>query len=231
MRTISHDYSKLDLDTVANAIRPLVETDPSIKVKSIITEVQSRFNYTISYRKAWWTKQKSIAKVFGAGVRRQIGSEYSTAFSRVSIHALERSRIARYSRTVEEYNINYKRLEERGEVYVRWCDAIGLRHWVLTFDEGHRWVHMTMNLVECINSVLKGARNLPVLRIEANMQHAGNIVVHQFDRGNEVFEVREMTSKKVLVVDLARRKCDYGHLLATTGGVLVHTQTDTSLSL
>ncbi|XP_016168996.1 uncharacterized protein LOC107611600 [Arachis ipaensis] len=63
--TISLDYSKLDSDTVAEAIRPLVETDPSIKVKSIIAKVQSRFNYTISYRKAWLAKQKSIAKVFG----------------------------------------------------------------------------------------------------------------------------------------------------------------------
>ncbi|XP_029149699.1 uncharacterized protein [Arachis hypogaea] len=107
---------------------------------------------------------------------------------------------------------------------------------------------MTTNLVECINSVLKGARNLPVLalvratyyrlnklftrksvesherkrvgytysvfaqqRIEASMQQAGNIVVHCFDRRNEVFEVHEMTSGKVLVVDLARRTCDCGH--------------------
>ncbi|XP_016199368.1 uncharacterized protein LOC107640357 [Arachis ipaensis] len=65
MGVISQDHSKLDSDTVAEAIRPLVETDPSIKVKSIIAEVQSRFNYTISYRKAWLAKQKSIAKVFG----------------------------------------------------------------------------------------------------------------------------------------------------------------------
>nr|XP_025678923.1 uncharacterized protein LOC112778856 [Arachis hypogaea] len=63
--TISQDHSKLDSDTVADAIRPLVETDLSIKVKSIIAEVQSRFNYTISYRKAWLAKQKSIANVFG----------------------------------------------------------------------------------------------------------------------------------------------------------------------
>nr|XP_025625176.1 uncharacterized protein LOC112717325 [Arachis hypogaea] len=61
---ISQDHSKLDSDTVAEAIRSLVETDPSIKVKTIIAEVQSRFNYTISYRKAWLAKQKSIAKVF-----------------------------------------------------------------------------------------------------------------------------------------------------------------------
>ncbi|QHN88568.1 uncharacterized protein DS421_16g564570 [Arachis hypogaea] len=56
MGTISQDHSKLDLDTVAEAIRPLVESDPSINIKSIIAEVQSRFNYTISYRKAWLAK-------------------------------------------------------------------------------------------------------------------------------------------------------------------------------
>ncbi|XP_025653213.1 uncharacterized protein [Arachis hypogaea] len=64
MGTISQDHSKLDLDTVADTIRPLVEAGPSIKVKSIITEVQSRFNYTVSYRKAWLAKQKAVAKVF-----------------------------------------------------------------------------------------------------------------------------------------------------------------------
>ncbi|QHO56105.1 uncharacterized protein [Arachis hypogaea] len=397
---ISQDHSKLDSDTVAEAIRPLVETDPSIKVKTIIAEVQSRFNYTISYRKAWLAKQKSIANVFGdweesyqalpwwlsvmvqkipgsvvqietrplyngneeaQGVKilhrvfwsfnpcvrafrhckplvqvdgthlygkykgtllvavaqdgnqnivpiafalvegetadawhfflrnlrmhvvrkdgvgmisdrhesiraavnrsgsdwqpprawwmfciRHIGSNFLRAFKVPHLQKLVVN--IGYSRTVEEYNINYKRLEERGEAYARWCDAIGLRHWVLAFDEGHRWGHMTTNLVECINSVLKGARNLPVLalvratyyrlnelfvrksaesyerkraghtysvfaqqRIEASMQQAGNIVVHRFDRRNEVFEVREMTSGKVLVVDLARRTFDCGH--------------------
>ncbi|XP_025663425.1 uncharacterized protein [Arachis hypogaea] len=353
--TISQDHSKLDSDTVADAIRPLVETDPSIKVKSIIAEVQSRFNYTISYRKAWLAKQKSIANIFGgwddsyqalpwwlsvmvqkmpgsvvqietrplyngneevdgthlyrkykgtllvavaqdgnqnivpiafalvegetadawhfflrnlrmyvvrkdgvgmisgrhesirAAVNRSggdwqplrawwmfcirhIGSNFLRAFKVPHLQKLVVN--IGYSRTVEEYNINYKRLEERGEAYARWCDAIGLRHWVLAFDEGHRWGYMTTNLVECINSVLKGARNLPVLalvratyyrlnelfmrksaetherkrarytysaftqqRIEASMQQAGNIVVHRFDRRNEVFEVREMTTE------------------------------------
>ncbi|XP_016185463.1 uncharacterized protein LOC107627115 [Arachis ipaensis] len=43
------------------------------------------------------------------------------------------------------------------------------------------------------------------------MQRAGNIVVNRFDRRNEVFEVHEIPSEKVLVVDLARRRCDCGH--------------------
>ncbi|XP_020972860.1 uncharacterized protein LOC110269401 [Arachis ipaensis] len=56
MGTISQDHAKLDLDIIADAIRLLAEANPSIKVKSINAEVQSRFNYTISYRKAWLAK-------------------------------------------------------------------------------------------------------------------------------------------------------------------------------
>ncbi|RYR18921.1 hypothetical protein Ahy_B03g063538 isoform B [Arachis hypogaea] len=39
MGTISQDYSKLDSDMVAKTIRPLLEIDPSLKVKSTIAEV------------------------------------------------------------------------------------------------------------------------------------------------------------------------------------------------
>ncbi|RYR67061.1 hypothetical protein Ahy_A03g013302 [Arachis hypogaea] len=38
-----------------------------------------------------------------------------------------------------------------------------------------------------------------------------NIVMHRFNRRNEVFEVHEMPTRRVLVVDLARRMCNCGH--------------------
>ncbi|XP_057739717.1 uncharacterized protein LOC130956737 [Arachis stenosperma] len=63
--TISQDHSKLDSITITEAIKPLVEADPSLKVKSVIAEVQSKFNYTVSYRKAWLAKQKAVKKIFG----------------------------------------------------------------------------------------------------------------------------------------------------------------------
>ncbi|XP_016185206.1 uncharacterized protein LOC107626824 [Arachis ipaensis] len=62
--TIFQDHSKLDSNTVAEAIKPLVEVDPSIKVKSVIAEVQAKFNYIISYRKAWLAKQKAVESIF-----------------------------------------------------------------------------------------------------------------------------------------------------------------------
>ncbi|XP_052114156.1 uncharacterized protein LOC110279080 [Arachis duranensis] len=65
MGTISQDHAKLDSDTIADAIRPLVKADPSIKVKPVIAEVQGKFNYIVSYRKVWLAKQKAVAKIFG----------------------------------------------------------------------------------------------------------------------------------------------------------------------
>ncbi|RYR54968.1 hypothetical protein Ahy_A06g030221 [Arachis hypogaea] len=119
-----------------------------------------------------------------------IGSNFLRAFKVLHFQKLVVN--IGYSRTVEEYNINYKRLEERGETYARWCDAIGLRHWVLAFDEGHRWGHMTTNLVECINSVLKGARNLSVLAL----------VRATYYRLNELFTWKSAETHERSVLDI-----------------------------
>ncbi|XP_057723926.1 uncharacterized protein LOC130939878 [Arachis stenosperma] len=67
-----------------------------------------------------------------------------------------------YSRTIREYQIRYERLKEWGEAYTNWFDRIPREQYALAFNGGYRWGHMTTNLVECINSVLKGARNFPV---------------------------------------------------------------------
>ena len=53
-------------------------------------------------------------------------------------------------------------MRQHGEIYTNWLDEIPREKWVQAFDGGHRHGHMTTNLVECINSVLKGARNLPI---------------------------------------------------------------------
>nr|XP_025680339.1 uncharacterized protein LOC112781623 [Arachis hypogaea] len=312
--SISQDHSKLDSKTVAEAIKPLVEVDPSIKVKSVIADIQSKFNYTISYRKAWLAKQQAVESIFGsweasyealpiwfeamchkepsavvhfetmpayqgddlvpdirvlhrvfwsyypcirafrhckpvvqvdgthlygkykgcllvavsqdgnnnivpiafAIVEGETSDAWHFFLSNLRQHvvtrdgvglisdrhdsirsAIERSNGAwspprafhmfcirhiesnflrkfkapylqklivniGYSRTTREYQMRYERLKERGEAYTNWLDRIPREQYALAFDGGYRWGHMTTNLVECINSVLKGARNLPV---------------------------------------------------------------------
>ncbi|XP_020967726.1 uncharacterized protein LOC107616306 [Arachis ipaensis] len=338
--TISQDHSKLDSITIAEAIKPLVEADPSLKVKSVIAEVQSKFNYTVSYRKAWLAKQRAVEKIFGswevsfealpiwfkamchkepsavvhfetmpayqgdelvgdiqvlhrvfwsyypyirafrhckpivqvdgthlygkykscllvavsqdgnnnivpiafaivegetsdawhfflsnlrqhvvtrdgvglisdrhesinAAVKcsngawspprafhifciRHIESNFLRKFKapylqklvvNIGNHLLNLSNLLTeitfnicftccyplgYSRKVREYEVRYQRLRERGEAYTNWLNRIPREQYALAFDGGYRWGHMTTNLVECINSVLKGARNLPI---------------------------------------------------------------------
>ncbi|XP_016185374.1 uncharacterized protein LOC107627005 [Arachis ipaensis] len=289
--TISQDHSKLDSNTIAEAIKPLVEADLSLKVKSVIAEVQSKFNYTVSYRKAWLAKKKSVEKIFGgweasyealpiwfeamchkepstivhfetmpayqgddlvndirvlhrifwsyypcirafryckpvvqvdgthlygkykgcllvavshdgnnniipiafAIVEGETSDAWHFFLSNLRQHVVTRDgvglisdrhesinvAVARsngawsppelsicfasgYSRTVREYEVRYQRLRERGEAYTNWLNRISREQYALAFDGGYRWGHMTTNLVECINSVLKGARNLPI---------------------------------------------------------------------
>ncbi|XP_057733909.1 uncharacterized protein LOC130949104 [Arachis stenosperma] len=255
--TIFQDHSKPDSKTVAEVIKPLVEVDPSIKVKSVIAEVQSKFNYTISYRKAWLAKQQAVELIFrgweasyetlpiwfeamshkepSAVVHFETMPAYQGDDLVPDIRVLHRvfwsyypcirtfkhckpvvqvdethlyekykgcllvavlqdgnnnivpiafaivegetsdawyfflSNLRQhvvthdgYSRTIREYQMRYERLKERGEAYTNCLDRIPREQYALAFDGGYRWGHMTTNLVECINSVLKGARNLPV---------------------------------------------------------------------
>ncbi|RYQ89319.1 hypothetical protein Ahy_B09g096028 isoform J [Arachis hypogaea] len=292
--TISQDHSKLDSITIAEAIKPLVEADPSIKVKSVIAEVQSKFNYTVSYRKAWLAKQRAVEKIFGGWeasyealpirafrhckpivqvdgthlygkykgcllvavsqdgnnnialiafaiveVERSNGAwSPPRAFHMFCIRHIESNFLRKfkapylqklvvnigYSRTVREYEVRYQQLRERGEAYTNWLNRISREQYALAFDGGYRWGHMTTNLVECINSVLKGARteaearinaghmfsDIVTSKLHANQLASGNIQVSCFDRQNEVFEVREMTSGLEFAVDLRGLRCDCG---------------------
>ncbi|XP_025703408.1 uncharacterized protein [Arachis hypogaea] len=231
------------------AIKPLVEADPSLKVKSVIAEIQSKFNYTVSYRKAWLAKQKAVEKIFGgweasyealpiwafrhckpiiqvdgthlygkykgcllvavsqdgnnnivpiafAIVEGETSDAWHFFLSNFRQHVVTRDGVglisdrhesinatvershglterghlqelficfaSGYSRTVREYEVRYERLRERGEAYTNWLNRIPREQYALAFDGGYRWGHMTTNLVECINSVLKGSHNLPI---------------------------------------------------------------------
>src|SRR3954467_6339649 len=62
---MAQDHRKLSHDMICHTIIPLVETDPSLKVKTIISHCVFVFKYRPSYRKAWLAKQKAIEKVYG----------------------------------------------------------------------------------------------------------------------------------------------------------------------
>ncbi|XP_027362818.1 uncharacterized protein LOC113870426 [Abrus precatorius] len=106
------------------------------------------------------TRQWEPPKAFDIYCIRHIAANFLRRFKTPYLHKL----VVRmgYSRTESEFNIHYERLRQHGEIYTDWLNEIPREKWVLAYDGGHQWGYMTTNLVECINSVLKGARNLPI---------------------------------------------------------------------
>ncbi|RYR67017.1 hypothetical protein Ahy_A03g013234 isoform A [Arachis hypogaea] len=142
MGTISQYHGKLDSDTIVNAIRPLIEAKPLIKVKSIITKDQSRSNYIVSYYRAWLEKPKLVAKIF------------------------------------DDWEVFYQTLP----IWLKAMTAKMSRHIGSNF----------------LRRVKAPYLHKLVVNIES-FQRVGNIVINQFDRHNEMFEVERLTCCHALV--------------------------------
>ncbi|XP_016709154.1 uncharacterized protein [Gossypium hirsutum] len=62
---MSQDHRKLDAKSICNCIMPLVKDSSIIPVSTLIADMQARFQYRVSYRKAWWAKQMAIQQLYG----------------------------------------------------------------------------------------------------------------------------------------------------------------------
>ncbi|CAK8535452.1 unnamed protein product [Lathyrus sativus] len=63
-----------------------------------------------------------------------------------------------------ETTFNYYRGKTRrtNRAALEWIDSIPREKWARAFDGGQWWGHMTTNLAEAMNSVLKATRNPPI---------------------------------------------------------------------
>ncbi|XP_029153236.1 uncharacterized protein [Arachis hypogaea] len=69
-----------------------------------------------------------------------------------------------------------------------WANRIDYDKWTQHQDGGRRFSHMTTNISECVNSVLKGTRNLPVI----------TLVKSTYGRLAELFVIRGQTAEAQL---------------------------------
>ncbi|XP_028112708.1 uncharacterized protein LOC114310822 [Camellia sinensis] len=53
-------------------------------------------------------------------------------------------------------------IQEINQEAINWVHKMNPEDWALAYDGGYRWGVLTSNDAECFNSVLKGARNLPI---------------------------------------------------------------------
>ncbi|RYR29219.1 hypothetical protein Ahy_B01g053566 isoform E [Arachis hypogaea] len=84
---------------------------------------------------------------------------------------------AAYAKSEQEHQYYMEILRSEDPAMVEWCSRIGLGLWTQYRDGGRRYGHMTTNISECINAVLKGTRNLPV----------GSLVKSTYGRLAELF--------------------------------------------
>ncbi|XP_074266095.1 uncharacterized protein LOC141588558 [Silene latifolia] len=63
--TMPIDHRNLRRTFISNAIRNIVEADWGLMVNAIIEIIIDKYNYKISYMKAWKAKQKALADIFG----------------------------------------------------------------------------------------------------------------------------------------------------------------------
>ena len=70
---------------------------------------------------------------------------------------------AAYTPCKHTFDHNLEKFRQLIPAICTWIDRISKEKWNMTYDkEGRRYGHMTTNLSECVNKVLKDCRNLPI---------------------------------------------------------------------
>ncbi|XP_025679127.1 uncharacterized protein [Arachis hypogaea] len=69
---------------------------------------------------------------------------------------------AAYAKSEVEFDYWFDILRTENPAMCDWADRLEYDKWTQHHDGGKRFGHMTTNISECVNSVLKGTRNLPV---------------------------------------------------------------------
>ncbi|XP_061366399.1 uncharacterized protein LOC133309621 [Gastrolobium bilobum] len=110
-----------------------------------------------------------------------------------------------YTPTIVDFERNLASFRESSPQIAEWIDAIPKEKWSRAYDiEGRRYGHMTTNLAESVNKVLKGARNMP---ITALVKHTySRLVAYFVERGtNVVAQLQSAHRHSKNVVELVKK--------------------------
>ncbi|KAH1225426.1 hypothetical protein GmHk_11G032325 [Glycine max] len=70
-----------------------------------------------------------------------------------------------YKRTFDQ---NLEKFRQLSPAITTWIGRISKEKWSMTYDkEGCRYGHMTTNLSECVNKVLKDCHNIPIMLVKS----------------------------------------------------------------
>ena len=63
----------------------------------------------------------------------------------------------------QKFNATFELIENVNRDVHQYLKDVSKDKWALTIDKGYSYGAMTTNISECLNGVLKGARNLPIM--------------------------------------------------------------------
>jgi hypothetical protein len=69
---------------------------------------------------------------------------------------------AGYAMNIPSFNYYRRVIREESQQAANWVDDLPKEKWAQAYDAGRRWGHMTSNLVESMNNIYKGIRNMPI---------------------------------------------------------------------
>ncbi|KAK4254710.1 hypothetical protein QN277_010052 [Acacia crassicarpa] len=92
---------------------------------------------------------------------RHVGSNFNTRFRDI---ALKKTIMKLgYMSSKIQFDLRFQEFIDANPQCVSWFERLNKEKWCRSYDEeGRRFGHMTTNLAECVNKVLRGARNLPI---------------------------------------------------------------------
>jgi hypothetical protein len=62
---MSQDHHSLDAKMICESSVPLLEDNLSVTPQTIVAHIREKYNYTVSYKKAWNARNKAIEKICG----------------------------------------------------------------------------------------------------------------------------------------------------------------------
>ncbi|XP_061354755.1 uncharacterized protein LOC133299318 [Gastrolobium bilobum] len=62
---ISQGHRQLDTDVIADLVIGMIKEEPSVSISLVKERITAKYGFKVSYRKAWYAKQKAIAIMYG----------------------------------------------------------------------------------------------------------------------------------------------------------------------
>ncbi|XP_073223437.1 uncharacterized protein [Cicer arietinum] len=148
----------------------------------------------------------------------------SQNFMRTFKNGLMKDIVTNMGYAMTQPSITYfrRQISDWSQDAVKWLDDIPKEQWLQAYDEGRRWGHMTTNLSECMNNVLKGTRNLPIsslvqatyYRVTAKFEERGTHAQAMMTSVKELVRPPNGRLVETFKVDLDKRWCDCGEFQA-----------------